>query len=330
MKAVRVRKEKAEEVRRLAEKLKAKDKRRLIKSIGEFVEIPILDGYEEFFKDYEIVEQLSPFESPKKEFFELLEAQIPKELHKYLPTGYKIVGDLAIVKLREEIGEYAKEIGKAILLSNPRLKAVWRDLGKEGMLRKPKVELLAGYGSETIHVESGCIFKLDITKTMFSLGNQHERQRIAKDSEGEVVVDLFAGIGYFSIPIAKKAEKVYAIELNPDAYRYLLENIKLNRLRNVIPILGDSMFLTPEGVADRVVMGHIFCQDFIETAIKALDQGGILHYHESTPLKVLWRPIMRVQRACKNLGKECKILNLRRVKNYSPGVVHVVVDALIY
>ncbi|MCS7130675.1 MAG: class I SAM-dependent methyltransferase family protein [Archaeoglobaceae archaeon] len=330
MKAIRVQKEKAEEIRKFAEKIGAKDRKRFVKASGDFVEIPILDGYEHFFEGYEIVEQSFTIENPRKKIPELLEDQIPKELHKYLPISYKIVGDLAILKLSSEIEEYKKEIGNAILISNPRLKAVWRDLGKEGMVRKPKLELLAGKGSETVHVENGCLFKLDLTKVMFSLGNQHERQRIARECEGEIVVDMFAGIGYFSIPIAKRAEKVYAIEINPEAYRYLLENIKLNQLNNVIPILGDSMFLTPEGVADRIVMGHIFCQDFLETAIKAIKKEGVIHYHESTPIKVLERPINRLQKASKQSGRNCKILNFRKVKNYSPGVVHVVVDALIY
>ncbi|MDK2796274.1 MAG: tRNA wybutosine-synthesizing protein 2 [Archaeoglobaceae archaeon] len=330
MKAVKVRKEKAEEIRILAEKIGAKDRKRFIKVSGDFVEIPILDGYEEYFNDFEIIEQTSPVENPKKGFLEILENSVPREHLKFIPTSYKVIGDLAIVKLREEVNEYANEIANAIMASNPRIRAVWRDLGKEGMIRKPKLELLAGNGSETVHVENNCLFKLDLTKVMFSLGNQHERQRVAMMSEGETVVDMFAGIGYFTIPIAKNAEKVYAIEINADAYRYLLENIRLNKLKNVIPILGDSMFVTPESVADRVVMGHIFCQDFLETAIKALDKKGILHYHESTPLKVLDRPVIRVQKACRRLGKECKILNLRKVKNYAPGVVHVVVDAFVY
>ncbi|MEM4524390.1 MAG: class I SAM-dependent methyltransferase family protein, partial [Archaeoglobaceae archaeon] len=278
MKAVRVRKEDAEAVRRYAEKIGAKDRSRLIKFDGEFVEIPILDCYEEKFKDYEIVEQKDPIFNPKKDFFEVIRNLIPEEKLKFAPRGYKIIGDLAIVKFGDEIAEYSNKIGETILNLNPRLKAVWREIGKEGMMRKPKMQLIAGNGSETIHVENGCIFKLDITKVMFSLGNQYERHRIAKECEGEIVVDMFAGIGYFSIPCAKKAEKVYSIEINPEAYEYLLENINLNRTRNVIPVLGDSMFITPERIADRVIMGHIFCMEFLPAAIRALDRSGIIHY----------------------------------------------------
>ncbi len=329
MKAVRVKKERAEELRIIAEKIGAKDKRRLIKSFGEFVEIPILDGYEEFFKGYEIVEQREVLLNPRRDFLDILSQIVPKDKQKFLPKSYKVIGDLAIVKLSEEIVEFKEKIGEAILESNPRLRAVWREISKEGMMRKPKLELLAGKGSETIHVENGCYFKLDITKVMFSLGNQYERHRVAMECEDETIVDMFAGIGYFSIPIAKRAEKVYSIEINYDSYRYLLENAKMNNVK-LIPILGDSMFVTPEGVADRVVMGHIFCNDFLPIAIKALDRSGIIHYHEAVPTKVLWRPRIRVEKACREMGKKCKILNFRRVKNYAPKVAHVVVDALVY
>lgn len=329
MKAVRVRKEKAEELRKLVEKIGAKDRSRLIKNVGEFVEIPILENYEKFFENYEIVEQEEIFWNPKKDFLAKISEVVPKEKQRYLPRSYKVIGDLAIVKFSDEVAEFGKKIGEAILNSNPRLRAVWRDVSKEGMIRKPRLELLAGEGSETIHVENGCYFKVDVTKVMFSLGNHYERHRVAKECDGEVVVDMFAGIGYFSIPIAKRAEKVYSIEINSDAYRFLLENSKLNNVK-LIPILGDSMFVTPEGVADRVIMGHIFCADFLNVAIKALEKCGVIHYHEAVPTKIIWRPVLRIEKACREMGKKCKILSFRKVKNYAPKVVHVVVDAFVF
>ncbi|MEM2176266.1 MAG: class I SAM-dependent methyltransferase family protein [Archaeoglobaceae archaeon] len=330
MKAVRVKKEIAEEVRKFAEKIGAKDKRRLIRSHGDYVEIPILPGYEEFFKEFEIVEVALP-ENPRKNLTELLKDILPKEKLAFAPKSYKIVGDIAIVKFGDEVAEYGKLIGATILKQNPRLKSVWRDKGKEGMIRKPYFELLAGEGSETVHVENGFFFKLDVTKVMFSLGNQYERMRIAQEvASDEIVVDMFAGIGYFSIPIAKRAKKVYAIEINPESYRYLVENMELNKLKNIIPVLGDSMFVTPERIADRVVMGHIFCTDFLPTAIRAIAEDGFLHYHESVPEKIIWRAAKRVEKACGEVGRKCKILKVRRVKNYAPGVVHVVVDAFVH
>ena len=333
MKAVRVPKLKAEEVRRFAERIGAKDKDRYVVCRGDYVEIPIYDGFEKYFKGYEIVEQENPVFAPKSDLFELLKNKIPKELWDYIPRRYKIVGDVILIKIPKELEEYKKLIGETLLKVHRRCKSVWRDLGKEGMMRKPKVELIAGEGSETVHRENGCLFKLDVTKVMFSVGNQGERMRVVKlVGEDEIVVDMFAGIGYFTIPIAvhTKARRIYAIEINPDSYHYLLENVEINNVENVIPILGDSMHVTPEGVADRVIMGHINCHEFLPKAIKALKGDGYVHYHETVPEVILERPIERVKRACELLGREVKIEGFRKVKNYSPGVVHVVVDAYIH
>ncbi|MBO8179351.1 MAG: class I SAM-dependent methyltransferase family protein [Archaeoglobus sp.] len=329
MKAVRVPKSEAEQVRKLAEKLGVKDKSRRITAFGDYVEIPIVDGAEKFFEGYTIVEQKNPVFSKKKNLKEVLKGKVPEEL---IPTNYKVIGDIVIVKLDEKAKKYAKAIGEALMQINP-CKAVWCDFGRFGMKRKPKMELIAGEGSVTEHKENGCRFRLDVTKVMFSLGNQAERMRVARLVEdGEIVVDMFAGIGYFSIPIAvhSKAKRIYAIEINPDSYHFLLKNMRLNGVENIIPILGDSQFVTPEGVADRVVMGHIYCHDYLYTAIRALRGEGIIHYHESTPEAVIDRPIRRVKKACGKMGKKCEILNFKKVKNYSPGVYHVVVDARVY
>jgi tRNA wybutosine-synthesizing protein 2 len=333
VKAIKVPKKEAESVRKLAEKIGAKDKSRLVVQKLEYVEIPIHDGFEQIFSSYEIIEQENPVFAKQKDLFEILKKKIPTNLHKYIPRRYKLIGDLILIKIPEEVGEYKGLIGKTLLEIHPRCRAVWRDRGKEGMLRRPNVELIAGSGSETVHRENGCYFKLDVSKVMFSSGNLAERMRMSRIvKKGEVIVDMFAGIGYFSIPIAvhSKPRRIFSIEINPDSYTYLLENIKLNQADRIEPIFGNSMYATPEGIADRVIMGHIFCHEFLPIAIKALKNRGIVHYHESTPEAVLDRPIDRVRRAAEKEGKNIEILEFRKVKHYSPGVLHVVVDALIY
>ncbi len=222
MKAVRVPKSEAEKVRRLAEKLGVKDKSRRITATENYVEIPIVDSAEKFFEGYTIVEQENPVFSRKRSLREILKGSVPEEL---IPSNYKIIGDIVIVKLDERAREYAKVIGEALMQINP-CKAVWCDFGRFGMKRRPKMELIAGEGSITEHKENGCVFRLDVSKVMFSLGNQAERMRVARlVYDGEVVVDMFAGIGYFSIPIAvhSNARRIYAIEINPDSYHFLLE-----------------------------------------------------------------------------------------------------------
>ena len=202
-----------------------------------------------------------------------------------------------------------------------------------GKKREPEIEILAGSQTETIHKENGCLFKLDVAKVMWSKGNINERLRIAKlIQDNENVLDMFAGIGYFTIPAAVHAKPkcIHAIEINPISFKYLNENMKLNKVENIVkPVLGDSMVLAPNYKVDRVLMGYIGnTQDFIKPAIKALNNEGIIHYHESVPEKIKSeRPISRIKEAAKGMSVE--LLNEKVIKKYSPGVVHLVIDVKI-
>ncbi|MDO8869171.1 MAG: class I SAM-dependent methyltransferase family protein [Methanobacteriaceae archaeon] len=202
-----------------------------------------------------------------------------------------------------------------------------------GKKREPDVKILAGSNTETIHRENGCIFKLDVARVMWSKGNTNERMRIANIiGEGERVLDMFAGIGYFTIPAAvhSKAEIIHSIEINPVSYGYLNENMSLNKVENIVkPVLGDSMDIAPQFSVDRVLMGYIGnTQDYLKSAIAALDESGIIHYHESVYEKIKFeRPEERIRKSAG--GMDVEILNKRVIKKYSPGVVHVVIDAKI-
>ena len=201
-----------------------------------------------------------------------------------------------------------------------------------GTKREPVIKLLYGEDTETINKENGCLFKLDLKKVMWSKGNNNERIRIAKLVEdNETVIDMFAGIGYFSIPIGvhSNAKQVYSIEINPNSFHYLKENIKLNKINNIIPLLGDCMDITPEYSADRIIMGYVkTTHHYLKTAIDSLNKGGVIHYHETVPEKLMdTRPINRIKEVAGDRSVE--FLKLNKVKKYSPGVFHVVCDARI-
>jgi tRNA wybutosine-synthesizing protein 2 len=221
------------------------------------------------------------------------------------------------------------------------VRLVFNDKGIQGQFRTPVREIIAvrpnhSDTTETIHKENGCKFKLDVQKIMFSKGNLEEKRNLNHTAcTGETIVDMFAGIGYFSIPIAVHCapKKIIAIELNPVSYQYLCENCRLNHAETIIePINGDCQIVTPKNTADRVLMGYVgTTHKYLETAVSALkEKGGILHYHETVPEKLYpARPIERVQQAAKKCSKTAVILEARKVKKYSPGVYHVVVDAEI-
>ncbi len=328
MKAVLVRGEEAEAVRQKLLSEDALDKtRKLVKKNG-FVEIPVkpfaVNGYA-------LIEQENPaFYLPEKTLADILE--IPEREKKHLPSGWQVLGDIIIVALREELENRKKEIAKALLSLYPRCRTVLLEHGINGKMRQPVREIIAGEKTETIHKENDCLFKLDAMRIMYSRGNLAERKRMSSSGKDETVVDMFAGIGYFSIPMAvhSKPEKIFAVEINPVAFGYLKANIKLNKVEDIIePVLGDCALVAPVGMADRVLMGYLNAHEYIEHGIRALLPGGIIHYHEAVPEAVERRPVERISEAAGKLGRKAEIIGMRRIKKYSPGVRHVVVDARI-
>lgn len=237
----------------------------------------------------------------------------------------KILGDILLVREdQDDLQEYLKipGVNKIVKLGHI-----------NGPHRKPEVKLLWGEGTETIHKENRCLYKMDVSQVMWAKGNTAERIRLSKlVGEDETVVDLFAGIGYFSIPIAVHARptKVYAVEINHVSYHYLKENIKLNRVTDIVePTLGNCRDVAPQNVADRVLMGYIGnTHEYLDVAINALRASGVIHYHEAVPEKLMFtRPVRRIQSAA--LDREVEIINQRIIKKYAPGVYHVVIDAKI-
>lgn len=201
-----------------------------------------------------------------------------------------------------------------------------------GTKREPVIKLLYGNDTETINKENGCLFKLDLKKVMWSKGNNNERIRIAKLVEdNETVIDMFAGIGYFSIPIGvhSNAKQIYSIEINPNSFHYLKENIKLNKISNITPLLGDCINITPDYKADRIIMGYVkTTHHYLKVAIDSLNKGGVIHYHETVPEKLMdIRPINRIKELAGD--RQVEFLKLNKVKKYSPGVFYVVCDARI-
>ena len=239
---------------------------------------------------------------------------------------YKKIGDILILDDNCSDDDYEG------LSTKHKVKTIMKISHIQGTKREPVFEVLYGDETETVNKENGCLFKLDLAKVMWSKGNNNERLRIAKlVGDGETVIDMFAGIGYFSIPIGvhANAKKVIAIEINPNSYEFLCENIKLNKLNNIDPILGDCMVETPKYRADRIIMGYVkTTHHYLRVAIDSLNEGGILHYHETVPEKLIGtRPISRI--AAEARGRDVEVLKINRIKKYSPGVWHVVIDARI-
>ena len=256
------------------------------------------------------------------------------------PSSWAVVGSVVVVRSPADCLDEA-ELGEALLELHGGADSVIAVEAIEGRRREPATRRLAGSGrTETVHREYGTAYVLDPQRVMFSPGNKAERRRMGEVvSPGERVFDMFAGVGYFALPMARAGATVVAAEVNPTAFGYLVEGAALNGVTDRLEAtLGDCRAVaeTIEPV-DRVVMGYYGTGDpadepdgFLPAALDTLTAGGTLHYHEATPTGLLpERPLERLEAAATAAGRELSHDGPRRVKGHAAGVDHVVVDATL-
>jgi len=261
------------------------------------------------------------------------------------PGSWAVIGSVVLV----EIGDAPRpeEVGEALLTMHGEADTVLARGSISGTHREPDVEVIAGEGdTHTVHREHGIEYGLDLATVMFSPGNKAERKRMGEFVEpGERVLDMFAGIGYFTLPMAAAGAEVIAIEHNPTAFQFLLENAMRNGVQDRVQAYrADNRDVLAEGLdsfgesstVDRIVMGYYDATEpddgggytYLDPAIAALAPGGTIHVHEATPEQLVFeRPIERLKAAAAAQDRTVEILDTRRVKGYSEGVAHVVVDA---
>jgi tRNA wybutosine-synthesizing protein 2 len=261
-------------------------------------------------------------------------SDLPDYLVKCLPMKWEYIGSIAIIRLDSELRPYRERIGRtyAEILGADTICA---DLcGVSGELRRPSMEVLYGDNTESVRLENGIRYDLDVTKVMFASGNTDERNRMGKlDCTGETVVDMFAGIGYFTLPIAKftGARKVFACEKNLDSYRFLLRNMHLNDVEDtVIPILADNRSLLGKAFADRILMGYVQrTSDFVPKAVEMIKPNGIIHYHDTFYIGEYLQHIKSIfEDVCGKGG--FSIESVHEVKSFAPSVSHYVADIRIF
>jgi tRNA wybutosine-synthesizing protein 2 len=341
MLALRVERRKVEELRQELSRLGLLDVHREFVVREEFVEIPVtglegidLDKWGAVSFEQENPVEKSPIVDPQDEILQTV--NIPDELLDALPKKWELLGDVLVLKLDERLRPFEEDIARAYadVLG---AKTVLEDTGGiDEKIRKPTVRVILGENTIAVHKENGVLFKLDAREIMFSSGNIDERIRMATVcEEGDIVVDMFAGIGYFSIPMAvhSKPAEVYSVEINPVAFEYLCENVRLNEVKEIVlPMLGDCLEVAPEGMATRVVMGYLSGGEiYLPKAMRIIGDEGVIHYHETCPNDLLPdRPLSTVRKAAEDEKRSVEILKQRTVKSYAPGVSHVVLDIRVY
>jgi len=243
---------------------------------------------------------------------------------------------VAIVEVPE--GTDGKKIAEEIIRKHKSVKSVLKKIGeREGEYRTREYELIAGNeNTEVMHKEYGCSFKVDPQKVYFSPRELTERQRIAKQVKPkEKVMVMFSGVAPFSIMIAKvqpKVDKVYSVELNPDANKYAIENVRINYVGDkVILIEGDvkKKCQTYYGKCDRVIMPlPMGSENFLDVAVNCLkNKGGMIHFYNwgsgSNPFE---RAVSVIHKTLIKLNKEYEIINKKIVLPYAPGKYKICID----
>jgi len=266
---------------------------------------------------------------------------IPSDVINRLPRSYDIIGDIGILQLDDELEPFSKIIAEGLMKLNPHLRLVVQKIEKtSGQYRIRRTEVIAGIGTtETTHIEFSSKFHLDVMSVYFNPRLAHERMRIASQvKEGEVVVDMFAGVGTYSVLIAKKqlGARVFSIDLNPSAYKYLKENVFANKVADrVTPYLGDAQEFASKlsGIADRVIMNLPGdSQAFLGAASKLLRRnGGIVHFYSFASRDEQLQHLSDTFRSgIESSGRRVVSLSfLRVIREVGPNRVQIAIDARI-
>ncbi len=267
------------------------DRSRRVFKEGDHVYVPVKDGYP-------------------------CDAVLPVRIRK--GRGYQRLGDGVIFHGRrptaEEIDDVACREEPAFILFIPT---------HAGDLRVPSYEVLSGTPREVLHRESGILYHLDPTKVMFSQGNREEKRRIASlIRPGERIADMFAGIGYFTLPAATAGGVVHAMEINPDSFFYLEKNIGSNHLgASVHAECGDCRDLL-SGIYDRIMMGHFDSGEYLSSALPHTAPGTVIHLHTLSPDEEMVMEIIGAH------GYDAEV-TVHRVKKYAPQICHCVLDVVL-
>ncbi|XP_002980586.2 tRNA wybutosine-synthesizing protein 2/3/4 isoform X1 [Selaginella moellendorffii] len=286
---------------------------------------------------------IAPQQRLRKEVLLLLQERgLDEALVEELPTKWERIGDLVILPGSSLRSELWKSLG------SPLWKIIAECLGvtkvaRQGPVastgtRDSGVEMLLGEDGWVEHRENAILYCFDATKCMFSSGNVTERSRMGElNCENDVIVDLFAGIGYFVLPflVRARAKHVYACEWNPHALYALRRNLRASAVEKRCTVIeGDNRLTAPREVADRVCLGLLpSSEGSWAVAVRALKSGGgILHVHENIKdveeedwIEYLTKSLQTLANA-QGRSWEIRVNHIEHVKWYAPHVRHIVAD----
>jgi tRNA (guanine37-N1)-methyltransferase len=298
------------------------DRCRKICSDDSHVYLPVLP------LDQSVIDDLSglgQFELLEREFLPEEIPLSPEDLLGRSPS-FEQVGDIAIVE-----PERAEEVASALMRCSRSIKTVIAPISDvEGEFRTRRFRHVAGEPrTVTVHKEHGIRYRVDLEGAYFSPRLGTERLRVASlVHPGEVVLDLFAGVGPFALLMAKRGARLVAVDKNPVAVKYLRENAILNKVELEIQE-GDAseIALQYPDTADHVIMNLPHSASmFLAPAMRAAKNGGTVHYYAIAPEDDLYRDHRVIEAAAAELNISVEFLYQGIVRSYAPHRFNVVID----
>jgi tRNA (guanine37-N1)-methyltransferase len=249
-------------------------------------------------------------------------SRLPEEIRPNLPTSFDRVGDIIVIRLPDAVQAQAEAIGQALLDTERSAHVVAIDRGVGGEFRIRDVSVIAGEDRlTTVHKEHGIRLRVDLSKAYFSPRLATERLRVAQmAAQHECVVDLFAGIGPMAILVAKRSQgHVHAVDANPDAFRLLEQNIRLNRVSNVLAANEDAgEYLAADEEATCIIMDLPHgARRYLPAALDVAARtggSGVVYYYETLERASVPNRTQEIEA----MHAAFKVVAVREVHTYSP------------
>lgn len=312
-----------EKTRRALVDAGAFDRSRKICSDESHVYLPVLDIDE---RSAAKLGSIGQFELVQIDFMPEEKTASPEDLLGFRPS-FEVVGDIAMI---EDID--AERVAAALMSTSKSIKSVIAPISDvEGEFRTRRFRHVAGEArTVTIHREHGLRYRVDLEGAYFTPRLGTERLRIAGlVRPGDVVLDMFAGVGPFALLLAKKGADVIAMDKNPVAVKYLRENALLNKIKHIEILEGDAAELAGryEGRADHVIMNLPHSASaFLIPAMRAAKPGGVVHYYCIAPEADLYRDQALIGKAAEEMSVGWQVLYKEIVRSYAPHRHNVVID----
>jgi tRNA (guanine37-N1)-methyltransferase len=214
-----------------------------------------------------------------------LAGKIPSDLLPYVSDHFEVIGDVAVLSIPAELEPYKLALAQAIVSRRKNIATVLKKTEKiTGDSRTAAYEVLLGDTTVTVHREFGFSYRIDVGSSFFATRLASERKRVTGQAgPGEKVYVPFAGVGPFAIPVAARGAEVWATEKNPDAFRWLTENVALNHTgKNCHILQGDALDTAqlPRASFDRIIIPAPYGMDHaLDLLLPLLSFGGMAHFY---------------------------------------------------